>query len=162
MKKTLSIVLVAGALALAGPGYSLASPLAVGRTYTLSAAMNTRQVVTPANKPFKAPADLAHAAGLFTGMLTGRGNHMNLTWQLTYSGVGRSPVAIADIHLGKPGAFGQVLVRLCDQCTAGQKGSVAVTTLTAQAITSGSAWITLITFKYPNGAIRGQIRAKAR
>ena len=161
MTKTLGIALVAGAIALAGPGASMAGPGAGGKSYHLSARMNTHQVVTPLNKPLKTPPALAAAAGVFTGTLTVSGNKTKLTWQLTYNGLGKRHLDIVDIHLGKPGKFGQILVRLCVQCKSGQKGSAVLSPLAAQAIRADDAWVTIITDTYPNGLIRGQIQVRA-
>src|SRR5260370_11330506 len=116
MKKTLGIALVAGAIALAGPGYSMASPGARAKSYHLSARMDTRQVVTPTNKPLKTPPALARAAGVFTGSLTVSGSQRRLAWQLTYQGLGKRHLDIVDIHLGKPGAFWISRVGLCVPC----------------------------------------------
>ena len=66
---------------------------------------------------------------------------------------------IADIHYGKPGHFGPVIVRLCGPCKARQQqGVVKVKESWVPAIKGGSAFITLITGKNPNGEIRGQIK----
>jgi hypothetical protein len=123
--------------------------------------MDTRQVVTTLNKPLKSPPALEAAAGVFTGTLTVSGNQTKLTWQLTYNGLGKRHLDIVDIHLGKPGAFGRILVRLCVQCKSGQKGTALVNPMVAQAISAGNAWVTVITDLYPNGLIRGQIQVRA-
>ena len=155
------VLLIAGAVALAlvlAEGHPGAASGSVAKAYRLSATMNTSQVVTPTNKPWKVPAAVAKARGTFTGRLDGRTR--NLTWHLVYSGVGTPKLTIADIHLGKPGRFGQLLVRLCGPCKADQKGTKKVSQLTAKAITSGMSWITVITDHYPNGVIRSQITAR--
>ena len=75
-----------------------------------------------------------------------------------YDGLGEPALPIADIHLGKRGRFGAVLVRLCGPCKpGGDSGVVKVTPTQATQLVSGDSWVTLITEKYPNGAIRGQI-----
>jgi hypothetical protein len=130
------------------------------KTYQLSAAMDTHQVVSPTNKPVKAPAKIAKARGMFSGSLDG--NSGKLTWQITYSGlpVSQSPLA-DDIHLGERGHFGAILLRLCAPCDpGGQSGVSTVKTADIAKIASGAAWVTVITSKYPNGIIRGQIEAR--
>src|SRR4051794_36179069 len=102
MKKALGIALVLGIAALAGPTSAHAGTGAVAKAYRLTATMGTRQVVTPANKPWKAPAALVRAQGIFAGTVAVSGKKTTLTWQITYSGLGRDALEITDIHLGKP------------------------------------------------------------
>jgi hypothetical protein len=83
-----------------------------------------------------------------------------LSWQLTYSGLGKPAVVIADVHYGKAGQFGALLVRLCAPCRSGHpSGTVTVSPAEGAALTSGASWVTILTNFYPNGAIRGQIAA---
>ena len=153
MKNALAIVL-------ALIGATVAAPtLAAGASATaskLGATMNTRQVVTPKNKRWNAPASVAKARGTFTGTLNKKTG--KLTWRITYSGIGKPALTLADIHLGPRGKFGALIVRLCGDCKSGQRGTSKVKRSFVTAITSGNSWVTLITGKYPNGVIRGQIR----
>jgi CHRD domain len=125
-------------------------------TVKLSAKMDARQVV-----PDKPKGNVARASGTFTGTLTGRSSvaRWKLSWRLTYRNLDRPRIVVADIHYGKRGKFGPVIVRLCGPCKSGQKGVVKVKSSWVDAIKAGSAFITLITGKNPNGEIRGQIRA---
>jgi hypothetical protein len=91
--------------------------------------------------------------------MTTSGRRGVLRWRISYSGLGSSPLQIADIHYGKPGRFGAILVRLCGPCKSGQSGTKKLSPWAVHSIKSGSAWITIITGRYPNGVIRGQIRA---
>ena len=126
------------------------------KTVQLQATLDARQVVTPADKPWTPPANLASASGTFSGSLDGTAGR--LSWRLAYDGLGKPALPIADIHLGKRGRFGAVLVRLCGPCMpSGDSGVVKVTPNQATQLVSGDSWVTLITEKYPNGAIRGQI-----
>jgi hypothetical protein len=132
----------------------VSSGSAAGRaTTTLAATLDAHHVVTPRNKPWTPPAAVAQARGSFTGTLTGR----SLSWKITYAGVGSSPLRIADVHYGKPGQFGAIIVRLCGPCTSGQRGTKKLTAAGLHAIVTGTAWVTVITGTYPNGVIRGQI-----
>jgi hypothetical protein len=158
MRRALVLALVLGAVGLAGEDRSGASTSASATSYSVSATMNARQVVTPANKPWTPPPSVADAHGSFTGTLRISAGSRMLRWQIRYAKVGTSRLQIADIHLGKPGRFGQVLVRLCAACKSGQSGTKKVGALAARAIISGNSWITVITGKYPNGVIRGQIK----
>ena len=162
MTKPLAIALVLAALFLAGEATSSAADgVALGGStgaLSLSATMTARQVVTPKNKPWKPPASVAKAHGTFVGTLIS--GKRSLKWRITYASIGASTLNIADIHLGKPGRFGQVLARLCGPCKSGQSGTKKISALASQSIRSGNSWITVITSKYPNGVIRGQIKAR--
>jgi len=157
MRKALAISAAAAAILIL-PGVSAGSRVSTN-TYKLRASMNTQQVVTPKNRRWRAPASVRNAHGSFAGTMTASGARRTLRWRITYAGVGRSQPRVADIHYGKPGHFGAVLVRLCGPCKSGQSGTKKVTAAGARAIQTGSAWITIITPKYPNGVIRGQIKA---
>jgi len=124
-------------------------------TLKVSAKMNSRQVV----KPRKPKGDVAHASGAFVGTLKSSGSRWNLAWRITYTGLDKPKIVIADIHYGKPGQFGPVVVRLCGPCKTGQQGVVKVKARRIDGIKAGNTFITLITNKNPNGEIRGQIKA---
>ena len=157
MRKVLAISAVAAGI-LVMPSVSAGSR-AASSTYQLRAAMNTRQVVTPKNRRWKAPASLKNAHGAFKGTLTISGSRRTLRWRITYTGVGRPP-QVADIHYGRPGHFGRVLIRLCGPCRSGQSGTKRkkLTARGARALERGRTWVTIITNKYPDGVIRGQIK----
>jgi hypothetical protein len=131
---------------------------AAADVYRLTAAMSPRQVVTPADKPWPVPAAYSSARGTFTGTFnaaTGR-----LAWKLTFSALTRPKLRIVDIHYGAPGRFGAFLTRACAGCTSGQRGVIRIKRLARKDLTTGKAWVTLITEDYPNGVIRGQIKAR--
>ena len=153
--RKLKLLLVVAALALLATGTALGAGAATAK---LSATMTARQVVTPKNKPWKPPASVAKAHGTFVGTLSS--GKRSLKWHITYSNTGPRLLDIADIHLGKPGRFGQVLARLCGPCKSGQSGTKKISARAARAISSGNSWVTLITSKYPNGVIRGQIKVR--
>ena len=67
---------------------------------------------------------------------------------------------IADIHYGKSGKFGPMIVRLCGPCKSGQTGRTKVKGTWVPAIKAGNSFITLITGKNPNGEVRGQVKAR--
>jgi CHRD domain len=125
-------------------------------TFKLSAKMNPRQVV-----PNKPKGDVARARGTLTARLSGAGARWKLSWKVTYRKLDHPTLVIADVHYGKPGKFGPVIVRLCGPCKSGQHGVKKVKSLWVDAIERGNTFITLITGKNPNGEIRGQI-ARAR
>jgi hypothetical protein len=125
-----------------------------GETHDLSATLSPKQVVTPNGKPFTVPAALAHATGSFSATL---GTDDKLNWQLTFSGLGNPQLVVADVHVGPSKKFGPVLFRLCTSCKSGQTGALQLKEPIAHQLLIGKQWLTLITEKYPNGAIRGQI-----
>jgi hypothetical protein len=90
--------------------------------------VSPHQVVTPRNKPWKAPAALAHAKGTLTTTLTASGKKTRLSWRVSFRQLGKHHVALTDVHYGKPGQFGSILVRLCGPCASGQHGTRAVNT----------------------------------
>ena len=160
MKKVqATVVAVAAALVITVSQASSAMAI-VTKTFGLNAKMSASQVVTVKNKPWKAPAAVANGKGTFGGTLNT--TTRKLTWRITYTGIGNPTLAIADIHLGPPGKFGAIIVRLCGPCTSGQKGVSTIKRSFVPDITSGNSWVTVITGKYPNGVIRGQIKATAK
>jgi CHRD domain len=128
--------------------------LGTGAAVKLSAKMTARQVV-----PQKPKGNVAKATGTFVGTLRRNGVRWQLSWHLTYKGLDHPSIVIADIHYGKPGRFGPIVVRLCGPCKSGQSGVKRVKAARVPAIKSGNTFLTLITGKNPNGEIRGQIKA---
>ena len=114
--------------------------------------MTPDQVVTPRNRPWRVPAAVSNARGTFSGTLRGA----ELAWRINYTGLEDEPLVVADIHVGKPGSFGPIAVRLCDDCKSGQRGTKRLTGRELELL-QGESWVTLITGHYPNGVVRGQI-----
>jgi len=144
------------AVALAAPAGSSAGRSSAAKSLKLSAAMTPKQVVTPKNKPWPVPASVRKARGAFSGTVSSDGR--KLSWKISYSGIGNPRLAIADIHYGKAGQFGPILVRLCGPCHSPQSGVATLKKGVSSQFGTGSTWVTIITDKYPNGVIRGQIR----
>ncbi len=155
MKKALSIVVALGVSLVAGSSSSNAGEAASAKTYRLSASMTPGQVVTIRNRPWRFPTALANARGSLTATLDTE--RRTLTWRIQYSGL-RNPLVIADVHIGKPGRFGPILVRLCAECKSGQRGVKKLKGDDPAKFLATNTWLTLITGKYPNGVIRGQIK----
>jgi hypothetical protein len=143
------IVAATAAVAASGPGFA-----ASGATLHLSAKMDAKQVA-----PRKPRGNVANATGTFSGTLA-RSTTWKLSWRLSYRGLDHPTIVIADIHYGKPGKFGPILVRLCGPCKSGQHGVKKVKGIYVPMIRAGNTFITLITGKNPNGEIRGQIKAR--
>jgi len=153
-------VIAAGlsAVALAAPAGSIAGRSNAAKSFKLSAAMTPKQVVTPKNKQWPVPASVRNGKGTFSGTVSSDGRR--LSWKVSYSGIGRPKLAIADIHYGKRGQFGPTLGRLCGPCHSPQTGVAKLKKGFSSQFRSGNTWVTLITDKYPNGVMRGQIRAR--
>ncbi len=150
-KSATLFVVVTLVLAAATIGFATVSPL------KLTANMDPRQVV-----PDKPRGDVADATGRFVGTLTRNDSRWRLSWGITYSKLDNPSVVIADIHRGKPGKFGPILVRLCGPCRSGANGVKPVKATDVPVIKSGGAFITLITGRNPNGEVRGQIKVASR
>lgn len=141
LTSALGCALVAATVAVAAPGLPL------------KASLTPAQVVTPQGKKWVVPAGVKDARATLTARLGTDGR--TLTWKLTYAKVAGS--VIADIHIGKPGRFGAVLGRLCTSCRSGQQGRTKLKRNYSAQFRVRNTWITLITPKYPNGVVRGQI-----
>jgi hypothetical protein len=130
------------------------------KTFQLAARLDTRQVVTPANRPWAAPGVVARAAGTFSGTLNS--STRELRWTLTYVRLGQPRLVIADVHLGRPGRFGAVIVRLCGPCgSRADRGNLTLSPEQAdQIVAPTGSWVTVITDAYRDGVIRGQIKVR--
>src|SRR5213080_2437810 len=146
------LALGAATFALTATGAALGAGSGTAR---LSAKMTASQVV-----PHKPKGNVAHATGTFVGTLRLSGARWQLSWHLTYKNLDHPSIVVADIHYGKPGHFGPIVVRLCGPCKSGQSGVKRVKATWVPAIKLGNTFFTLITGKNPNGEIRGQIRAR--
>jgi CHRD domain len=144
-------LIVVTIVALIATGAAFGEGMASSR---VSARMDARQVV-----PHKPKGTVARAAGTFTGTLAKGGSGWKLSWRLAYTKLDHPSIVLADVHYGKPGRFGPIIVRLCGPCRSGRHGVVKVKGTWIPAIQSGKAFVTLITGKNPNGEIRGQITA---
>ena len=149
---SLLVALVAGCN---GGGSDGGDPAITAAATRLNANMTPDQVVTPRNRPWRVPSAVSDARGTFSATLRGG----ELAWRINYTGLPNEPLVIADIHVGKPGDFGPVAVRLCDDCRSGQHGTKRLTRRELELLRSDS-WVTLITGDYPNGVVRGQISTR--
>jgi hypothetical protein len=156
VRRAVAVVVALGVSLVVGSGVSSAGEAATAKIDRLRANMTPGQVVTPRNRQWRVPASLSSARGSFTGTFDTK--RRTLAWKINYTGLGNEPLVIADIHVGKRGRFGPILVRLCSECKPGQKGVKRLTKVKGQILTTGDTWVTLITGKYPNGVLRGQIK----
>jgi hypothetical protein len=142
-----------GAMSALCSGLVVATVAVAAPGLPLKASLSSAQVVTPQGKKWTVPAGAKNARAVFTGRLGPDGR--TLTWKIAYAHVSGS--VIADIHIGKPGKFGAVLGRLCTSCKSGQQGKTKLKRNYSSQFRVSNTWITLITPKYPNGVVRGQI-----
>jgi hypothetical protein len=157
VKKTLVIGFFGLVLSLIAASSSASGRDAAPATsYRLSASMTPGQVVTIRNRPWRVPAQIAKARGSLTATLDTK--RRTLTWRITYSGLGNTPLVIADVHIGRPGRFGPILTRLCAECHSGQRGVKKLKGDDPAKFLATNTWLTLITGQYPNGVVRGQIK----
>lgn len=110
----------------------------------------------------------AHPVRKATGALSGDLDHQSreLRWKLVYRRLSGRPTA-AEIHRGKRGRKGAVLLRLCGpkapkakRCKSGLSRTVIVPVATVLALESGNTYVVLHTRRNPKGEIRGQIAVK--
>jgi hypothetical protein len=159
MKKSAVAMISLSISMLVGASMSGAAQVGTTQPRTLTAVLTPKAVVTVQNKPFSTPKSLAHATGTFSATVASK-TATSMSWRLTYSNLGTPLLVVADIHIGPPGKFGRVLFRLCGPCKSGQKGVTKLKADMARQLIVGKHWLTLITDKYPNGAVRGQIVVK--
>jgi len=146
-----------GALALIAPAGSSAGPSSVAKEYKMSASMTPQQVVTLESKPWKVPASVKNARGKLTGTMPSNGSQ--ISWKITFSGVGSASVKSAAIYLGKPGQFGPVLQQLCSPCRSGQSGVTKLKPGNSSQMSTANTYVALTTAKYPLGVVRGLLHA---
>ena len=151
MKKASAALIVLGTLLL------VASCGGSKDEHSLSATLTPKAVVTPEGKAFVVPASLADASGSFSGTVT---SDNELDWHLSYEKLGKPELVVADIHAGPANKFGPLVVRLCSSCKPDQEGVLKLKPSVAQELVTGDHWVTIVTEKYPNGALRGQIAVK--
>jgi hypothetical protein len=156
VNKALVTVVALGLSLVAGSGVSSAGQATSAKTYQLRASMTPRQVVTVRNRPWRFPAAAAKGRGSLTATLNP--SRRTLSWRIQYSGLGNTPLVIADVHIGKPGRFGPILFRLCANCKSGQRGVKKLKRDDAEKFLARNTWLTLITGPHPNGVVRGQIK----
>jgi hypothetical protein len=117
--------------------------------------MTPAPVVGPSGKPWRVPSRAAHATGSFSGTLSPNGRR--LSWKIAFARFDSPRLVIADVHVGGKGQFGPVLVRLCGPCTSGERGVTRLKPGLAHSLAHGHNFVTLITDRYQNGMVRGQL-----
>jgi hypothetical protein len=91
-----------------------------------------------------------------TGRITATVSGSTLHWRLTFAHL-TGPAVAAQIHSGKKGVSGPIVVPLCRPCRTGQGGSVKLAAEVALGIRNGKYYVNVDTRANPNGEIRGQV-----
>jgi len=149
---------VGSALA-ASPPRSLPSLL-----FPLRASLDARQAV-PAPK-VAAPAATGRLEGALVRTVSQkRGEGLtiawSLSWKLTTSGL-TGPMTAAQIHTGRPGETGPVVLSLCAPCTSPARGVVRnLTKEQASVLRRSDLYVDIQTAANPSGEIRGQVTRRS-
>jgi hypothetical protein len=110
----------------------------------------------------------AHPVRSAVGALSGDLDHQRreLHWKLVYRRLSGRATA-AEIHRGKRGRTGPVLLRLCGRrvpkarrCRSGMSRTKILRAVTVLALESGNTYVELHTRRNPKGEIRGQVSIK--
>lgn len=120
-------------------------PKTTTETANLTATINGAQQV---------PANSSAATGTFEGMYTP--GTKQLTYTVTYQGM--TPT-VAHIHLGAPGASGQVAIPFA-QLTSPITGTVTLTAEQADKLLNNGMYVNMHSAALANGEIRGDIKKK--
>lgn len=107
----------------------------------------------------------SHPAKRATGSLSGNLDHQlrELSWKLVYRRLSGRPTR-AEIHVGKLGRRGPLLLALCGPkvarartCRSGLKGTKIVSMPAVLTLEAGNTYVQLYTRRNPRGELRGQI-----
>ena len=94
----------------------------------------------------------SHAAGQFTGKLSGK----TLRWSLTFSHLGGRPTS-AGLYKGLRGTTGAAFKTLCRSCYSPRHGTLTLTASQLDAMLRGRTYVNIRTARNPGGEIRGQL-----
>jgi hypothetical protein len=153
MIKKLLVAIAALAVLAIGAAVATARPVAVHKTYRLSATL----------APAPHAKGAAHSHGRFTGTIKIVGAQGSLSWTLTFLVSSGKTATSADIQLAPSG---KILIPLCQMCQSGQvlkpfTGPLGGHSEILKAILGGHTYVNVRTAKNPKGEIRGFIRASA-
>jgi CHRD domain len=144
-------------VALAASGLA-AGAWAARAEFDIAATLGWQQVVPKPSHPVKG------AGGSLSGSLDHQARE--LSWKLVYRGVSGRPTR-AEIHVGKLGRQGPLLLALCGPkvakarvCRSGLKGTKKVSTSAVLTLEAGNTYVQLYTRRNPRGELRGQILIK--
>jgi CHRD domain len=126
--------------------------------FEVAATLGWQQVVPKPSHPVK------RASGSLTGDLDHQMRELN--WKLVYRGLSGRPTK-AEIHVGKLGRRGPLLLSLCGpkvakarRCKSGLTGTKIVSKSAVLTLEAGNTYVQLYTRRNPRGEIRGQILIK--
>lgn len=153
MRRAAPLLVAPAALALAVGGAS-----ATRAEFDVAATLGWQQVVPKPSHPVR-------RAG---GSLSGQLDHQlrELSWKLVYRGLSGRPTR-AEIHVGKLGRRGPLLLALCGPkvanarlCRSGLKRTKIVSRSAVLTLEAGNTYVQLYTRRNPGGELRGQILVK--
>jgi hypothetical protein len=125
--------------------------------FDVAATLGWQQVVPKPSHPVKG------ASGTLSGDLDHQMRELN--WKLVYRGLSGRPTR-AEIHVGKLGRRGPLLLALCGPqakgrpCKSGLKGTKIVPKSAVLTLEAGNTYVQLYTRRNPRGELRGQILIK--
>ena len=144
MRKLVTLVMAAAAVALAVTAFAGAAPRA---NPIMAAAKLTASEDVPAQV-----VKNTKGSGSFTLDITGT----KATFTLKFSGL-TGPATAAHIHLGGMGKSGPVIVPLCGPCKSPVKGKATFSAALLKDLKTHKLYVNVHTAKNPNGEIRGQL-----
>jgi CHRD domain len=126
--------------------------------FDVAATLGWQQVVPRPSHPVK------KASGSLSGDLDHQMRELN--WKLVYRGLSGRPTR-AEIHVGKLGQGGPLLLALCGPrvakarlCRSGLNGTKIVSKSALLTLEAGNTYVQLYTRRNPRGELRGQILIK--
>ena len=136
-------------LGLVGPATS-GSPRGV--TFRFEARLSPKEEVPPPTGVQGTPA------GQFVAFYAWRTR--TLIWMMRFGDLTGQATA-AHIHMGKPGATGNILVHLCGPCPRPSHGTMWLTSEQASRLRNRPLYVNIHTAKNPAGEIRGRLSQPA-
>lgn len=141
-----------------GIGIVVASIFALA--YPISASAETSKFAAELSGKNEAPANDSKASGMVTADYDTVSN--KLTWSVKVSGLSGSPTRVHFHGPAKEGENANPLITLEAADVASEKidGSAILTTEQVNALKDGKVYLNVHTAKFPDGEVRGQLKAK--
>jgi hypothetical protein len=143
---------------LAALGLAVGAASAAQAAFDVASTLSWQQVVPKPSHPVR------RASGSLSGDLDHQMRELN--WKLVYRGLSGRPTR-AEIHVGKLGQRGPLLLGLCGPkvakarlCRSGRKGTKIVSKSAVLTLEAGNTYVQLYTRRNPGGELRGQILIK--
>jgi hypothetical protein len=153
MRRVAPLLVTLGAL-----GLTVAAASAARAEFDVASTLSWQQVVPKPSHPVRS------ASGSLSGDLDHQRRELN--WKLVYRGLSGRPTR-AEIHVGKLGQRGPLLLPLCGfnvanarLCRSGLKGMKIVSKSALLTLEAGNTYVQVYTHRNPRGELRGQILIK--